>query len=75
MDDLSRKSASVAPARVRAESKPTYIKIESAWGNYQADSVLQSNPDLIAALDKAGVKYREATAFERRVGGFVDQGE
>lgn len=52
--------------------KPAFIKVAKAWGNFPADSVLAVSEDLLAQLDKDGVTYREATDFERRVGGFPD---
>ena len=51
---------------------PTHVKLLAPWGRHCPDKVLKADPDLIGALDVEGVKYREATTFERRIGGFVD---
>ena len=40
------------------------------WAGHPAGRVFRGDPDLIGKLE--GVRYREATDFERRVGGFVD---
>ena len=51
---------------------PSHIILLAEWAGHPAGRVFRGDPDLIGALDLEGVKYREATTFERRIGGFVD---
>jgi hypothetical protein len=58
------------PAKPRA--LPSHVFLLQEWGAHPSGRVLAADPDLIGALDVEGVKYREATEFERRIGGFVN---
>jgi len=51
---------------------PSHIILLAEWAGHPAGRVFRGDPDLIGKLDIEGVKYREATTFERRIGGFVD---
>lgn len=48
---------------------PRYVVLESDWAGHLAGKVLQADEDLLSALDIAGVRYRVATARERRIAG------
>jgi hypothetical protein len=54
------------------ETLPSYIILAEPWTTHPAGKVMEAVPDLLAMLDAANVKYRPATDFERRIGGFVD---
>jgi hypothetical protein len=51
---------------------PSHIILLAEWGSHPAGRVLAADADLIGRLDVEGVKYRSATEFERRIGGFVE---
>ncbi len=51
---------------------PSHIILLAEWAGHPAGRVLRGDADLIGKLDSAGVRYRAATEFERRIGGFVD---
>jgi hypothetical protein len=51
---------------------PSHIILLADWAGHPAGRVFRGDPDLIGKLDIAGARFREATTFERRIGGFVD---
>lgn len=57
-------SPAVEPARVL----PSHLILLGPWKLHPAGRVFPAVPDLVNALDKDGVGWREATAFERSVG-------
>ena len=60
---------------VAAESPcdlPSHVFLLEEWAGHPSGRVLAADHDLIGKLDVEGVKYREATEFERCIGGFVN---
>lgn len=51
---------------------PSHVVLVAEWGAHPAGRVLAADADLVGQLDVEGVKYRAATEFECRLGGFVD---
>ena len=51
---------------------PSHIILLAEWAGHPAGRVFRGDPDLIGKLDIEGAQFREATTFERRIGGFVD---
>ena len=50
-------------------------RMSSSWRSGRGihrGRVLAADHDLVGTLDIEGVKYREATEFERRIAGFVN---
>jgi hypothetical protein len=56
----------------RQSTLPSHVILLAEWEAHPAGRVLPADVDLIGQLDVEGVKYRTATEFERRIGGFVD---
>ena len=55
--------------------RATCRHMSSCWRSgpaIPAGRVLAADHDLVGKLDVEGVKYREATSFERHVAGFID---
>jgi hypothetical protein len=50
----------------------SHVVLLAEWGAHPAGRLLAADADLVGQLDVEGVKYRAATEFERRLGGFVD---
>ena len=51
---------------------PSHVFLLEEWAGHPAGRVLAADHDLVGKLDVEGVKYREATSFERRIAGFID---
>jgi hypothetical protein len=51
---------------------PSHIILLAEWAGHPAGRVFRGDPDLIGKLDIEGARFREATTFERHIGGFVD---
>ena len=51
---------------------PSHVILLVDWARYPAGRVLAADADLVGQLEIEGAKYRAATEFERRIGGFVD---
>jgi hypothetical protein len=66
------KSNEVSAEAGTRHSLPSYIILLAEWAGHPAGRVFHGDPDLIGKLDIEGARYREATDFERRIGGFVD---
>lgn len=65
-DDATRAAEKSAPAL------PPFIVLLDERGELHAGHVMAADADLLSALDAEGCKYRAASDFERRLGGFVD---
>jgi hypothetical protein len=65
MDDLAEWASS-------RSTLPSHVILLAEWGAYPAGRVLPADVDLIGQLDVEGAKYRPATEFERRIGGFIE---
>jgi hypothetical protein len=50
----------------------SHVILLEEWAGHPSGRVLAADHDLVGKLDIEGVKYREATVFERRIAGFVD---
>jgi hypothetical protein len=70
MDHPDAKPCDVKPAKPRA--LPSHVFLLEGWAGHPSGRVLAADADLIGTFDVEGVKYREATAFERCIGGFVN---
>jgi hypothetical protein len=60
---------------VAAESPcdvPSHVFLLEEWAGHPSGRVLAADHDLVGKLDVEGVKYREATSFERHVAGFIE---
>jgi hypothetical protein len=55
----------------KPRSLPSHVVLLVDWGRHPAGRVLAADADLVGHLDVEGVKYRAATEFGRRLGGFV----
>jgi hypothetical protein len=55
-----------------AHALPSHIILLVEWAAHPSGRVLAADADLLGQLDVEGVKYREATDFERRIAGFID---
>lgn len=55
----------------KSRKLPAFIKLQQDYADYRTGRVLRGDPDLLSEFDRAGVKYREATESERRIGGCV----
>lgn len=51
---------------------PSHVIVLEEWAGHPSGRVLAADHDLVGTLDIEGVKYREATEFERRIAGFVN---
>jgi hypothetical protein len=51
---------------------PSHVIFLEEWAGHPSGRVLAADHDLVGKLDIEGVKYREATVFERRIAGFID---
>jgi hypothetical protein len=51
---------------------PSHVFLLEEWAGHPSGRVLAADADLVGKLDVEGVKYREATGFERRIAGFID---
>ena len=51
---------------------PSHVFLLEEWAGHPCGRVLAADHDLVGKLDVEGVKYREATSFERHVAGFID---
>ena len=51
---------------------PSHVFLLEEWAGHPSGRVLAADHDLVGKLDIEGVKYREATVFERRIAGFID---
>jgi hypothetical protein len=68
MTRRTRKRAVATPPAPRA----SHIVLLADAEHRRAGTVLEATDDLVARLDAAGIRYRNATAHERRIGGFAD---
>jgi hypothetical protein len=64
MDNLAERAS-------RQSTLPSHVILLAEWGAHPAGRVLAADADLVGQFDVEGVKYRPATEFERRLGGFV----
>ena len=51
---------------------PSYVFLLEEWAGHPSGRVLAADHDVVDKLYVEGVKYREATEFERRIAGFVN---
>jgi hypothetical protein len=68
MDEIDNLAKRVS----RQSALPSHVILLAEWGRHPAGRVIAADTDLIGQLDVEGIKYRPATEFERRIGGFVD---
>lgn len=69
---MAKKTNDAAADAAPAKSYPAFVILADDWREHRAGKVLPGDPDLLSAADVEGAKYREATALERKLGGFVD---
>jgi hypothetical protein len=70
--DKPRPDLTTTPGPRPSAQATDYIFLLEDWRDFRAGKVLKPDADLIGMIDKDGVKYRAATDFERRLGGFPD---
>lgn len=66
------KEAKPAEGASAVKRRASHIVLLQDAEHRPAGTVLQGTDELVARLDAAGIRYRSATAHERRLGGFPD---